>query len=85
MLPCHTFFQTLNHETILMTNKDGKRFQCNIPMSINTNKDQPQQNITNTSLVVEGLSSHKTLEDLLDALKDKCFRRVSPFFNNIPI
>ena len=65
-----------------MTDRDGKKFRCNIPVPESTkvvHKDEIQQNGTSTSLVADEWSSRKTPEDLLDVLKDKCFRRVSPF------
>lgn len=64
-----------------MTDRDGKKFRCNIPVPESTKsgkKDGFQHNVT---LVAEELSSRKTPEDLLDALKDKCFRRVSSFLH----
>ncbi|KAG0614315.1 hypothetical protein M758_6G167400 [Ceratodon purpureus] len=69
---------TSDQETMVMTDRDGKKFQCNIPAPVSTkvvNKDEVQQNGTSTSLVADEWSSRKTPEDLLDVLKDRCFRR----------
>ncbi|XP_024368657.1 protein OS-9 homolog isoform X1 [Physcomitrium patens] len=71
-------FPTSDQETIVMTDRDGKKFRCNLPVLESTkllNKDVVEQNGTNTSLVTDKRSSRKTPEDLLDVLKDKCFRR----------
>lgn len=65
---------------MLMTDRDGKKFRCNLPVSqstTNLNKGEGQQNGSSINLAADDRSTRKTPEDLLDALKDKCFRRVS--------
>lgn len=72
--------QTSEQETIVMTDRDGKKFRCNLPVLEGlkvVDEDEIEYNGTNTSLVADERSSRKTPEDLLDVLKDKCFRRVS--------
>jgi protein OS-9 len=65
-----------------MTDRDGMKFRCNIPVPESTkavNKDEVQQNATSANLVADEWSSRKTPEDLLEVFKNRCFRRVSPF------
>lgn len=69
---------TSEQETIVMTDRDGKKFRCNLPVLEGlkvVDEDEIEYNGTNTSLVADERSSRKTPEDLLDVLKDKCFRR----------
>nr|XP_024385692.1 protein OS-9 homolog isoform X3 [Physcomitrium patens]PNR62838.1 hypothetical protein PHYPA_001262 [Physcomitrium patens] len=69
---------TSDQEIIVMTDRDGKKFRCNLPVAEGTeavNKDEIQQTDTSTSIVADEWSARKTPEDLLDILKDKCFRR----------
>ena len=71
--------QTLDQETIMMTDRDGKKFRCNLPIPevTKTIDKESQQNGSSTGLLADDRSTRKTPEDLLDALKDKCLFRVS--------
>lgn len=73
------YVQTLDQETIMMTDRDGKKFRCNLPIPevTKTIDKESQQNGSSTGLLADDRSTRKTPEDLLDALKDKCLFRVS--------
>jgi len=65
----------------MMTDRDGKKFQCNLPLPESTHDvKEEQQNGSSIGLTADDRSIRKTPEDLLEALKEKCFRRVHLFY-----
>jgi protein OS-9 len=67
---------TPEQETIMMTDRDGKKFRCNLPLPESTHDvKEEQQNGSSIGLTADDRSTRKTPEDLLEALKEKCFRR----------
>jgi protein OS-9 len=60
----------------MMTDRDGKKFRCNLPLPESTHDvNEEQQNGSSIGLTADDRSTRKTPEDLLEALKEKCFRR----------
>jgi len=67
---------TPEQETIMMTDRDGKKFRCNLPLPESTHDVKEElQNGSSIGLTADDRSTRKTPEDLLEALKEKCFRR----------
>ncbi len=65
----------------MMTDRDGKKFRCNLPLPESTHDvKEEQQNGSSIGLTADDRSTRKTPEDLLEALKEKCFRRVHLFY-----
>ncbi len=65
----------------MMTDRDGKKFRCNLPLPESTHDvNEEQQNGSSIGLTADDRSTRKTPEDLLEALKEKCFRRVHLFY-----
>lgn len=71
--------QTDNQEKIPMTDRDGKKYVCALsnPRVQHSGKTGDVHNGSSIGLVTDERSTRKSPEELLEELKDLCFRRVT--------
>ncbi|KAK2665937.1 hypothetical protein Ddye_004511 [Dipteronia dyeriana] len=67
-----------DQESVVMPDKNGRNFLCFLPKVVQTRsgKSVPQHNMSNMILETEKQVKLKTLDVLLEILKDRCFIRV---------
>ena len=70
-----------------MPNKDGKNFLCFLPKVEKARTGKPTTQHNTSSMIVESEKrvKLKTPDELLEVLKDRCFIRVSIWFQQNPL
>lgn len=73
-----TFLQDEDQESMLMTNKNGHRFLCYLPMveEAKTGKPIAQQNMSSMIVESDRRIKPKTPDELMEVLTEQCLLRV---------